>query len=280
MDVLSSRVLLHPTDPERSRVYYRDTLGLAIYREFGRGPERGTVFFLGGGFLELSGRAAAPPAPGMALWLQVRELAAARRELGERGVRILREPKREPWGCWRCGSRTRTGCASASWRCRRSTRCAAAADTHLRFFCMSCRRASPQRRRRGGDGSRPAGRPGEARGPGPGSAASGHSDRPVQHPAAVVIAKLGDRQAFPLGPTSSRQGARRSMIVTAEPRTTVSRPRGWPWRWRGLGARAPRATGRRAARWARIGLWSGHGRGEAGYAAGAGGGCGCALDRP
>jgi catechol 2,3-dioxygenase-like lactoylglutathione lyase family enzyme len=60
MDVLSSRVLLHPTDPERSRVFYRDTLGLAIYREFGSGPDRGTVFFLGGGFLELSGRAAGP----------------------------------------------------------------------------------------------------------------------------------------------------------------------------------------------------------------------------
>ena len=98
MDVLSSRVLLHPTDPERSRVFYRDTLGLAIYREFGSGPDRGTVFFLGGGFLELSGRAAAPPAPGLALWLQVRELAAVRRELGERGVRILGEPKREVWG--------------------------------------------------------------------------------------------------------------------------------------------------------------------------------------
>jgi catechol 2,3-dioxygenase-like lactoylglutathione lyase family enzyme len=98
MDVLSSRLLLHPTDPERSRVFYRDTLGLAIYREFGSGPDRSTVFFLGGGFLELSGRAAAPPAPGMGLWLQVRELAAVRQELGERGVPILREPKREPWG--------------------------------------------------------------------------------------------------------------------------------------------------------------------------------------
>jgi catechol 2,3-dioxygenase-like lactoylglutathione lyase family enzyme len=98
MDVWSSRVLLHPTDPERSRVFYRDRLGLAIYREFGSGPERGTIFFLGGGFLELSGRAAAPPAPGMALWLQVRDLATTRWELGERGVRILREPKQEPWG--------------------------------------------------------------------------------------------------------------------------------------------------------------------------------------
>jgi catechol 2,3-dioxygenase-like lactoylglutathione lyase family enzyme len=98
MEVLNSRVLLRPTDPERSRAFYRDTLGLAIYREFGSGPERGTVFFLGGGFLELSGRAAAPPAPGVALWLQVRDLAAARQELGERSVGILREPRREPWG--------------------------------------------------------------------------------------------------------------------------------------------------------------------------------------
>jgi catechol 2,3-dioxygenase-like lactoylglutathione lyase family enzyme len=98
MDVLSSRVLLRPTDPERSRVFYRDTLGLAIYREFGSGPERGTVFFLGGGFLELSGRAAAPPAPGVALWLQVRDLAATRQALDGRGVRIVREPRREPWG--------------------------------------------------------------------------------------------------------------------------------------------------------------------------------------
>jgi hypothetical protein len=67
MEVVSSRVLLRPTDPERSRVFYRDRLGLVVYRELGSGPERGTVFFLGGGFLELSGRAAAPPAPGMAL---------------------------------------------------------------------------------------------------------------------------------------------------------------------------------------------------------------------
>jgi catechol 2,3-dioxygenase-like lactoylglutathione lyase family enzyme len=30
MEVLNSRVLLRPTDPERSRAFYRDTLGLAI----------------------------------------------------------------------------------------------------------------------------------------------------------------------------------------------------------------------------------------------------------
>jgi catechol 2,3-dioxygenase-like lactoylglutathione lyase family enzyme len=102
MEVLTSRVLLHPVDPERSRAFYRDQLGLAVYREFGSGPERGTVFFLGGGLLELSGRAerAAGPAvaPEMALWLQVRDLAGTHRELLARGVTVLREPRREPWG--------------------------------------------------------------------------------------------------------------------------------------------------------------------------------------
>jgi predicted enzyme related to lactoylglutathione lyase len=98
VEVLSSRVLLHPTDLERSRGFYRDALGLAIYREFGGGAERGTVFFLGGGFLELSGRSGTPPAPGLELWLQVRDLAASHRELAARGVPVLREPERMPWG--------------------------------------------------------------------------------------------------------------------------------------------------------------------------------------
>lgn len=98
MEVLSSRVLLRPTDLERSRAFYQDTLGLAIYREFGSGPERGTVFFLGGGFLELSGRSDDPPGAGIELWLQVRDLAASRRDLGKRGVRVVREPERMPWG--------------------------------------------------------------------------------------------------------------------------------------------------------------------------------------
>lgn len=52
MDVLSSRFLLQASDPERSRRFYRDTLGLAVYREFGPPNNPGLVFFLGGGFLE------------------------------------------------------------------------------------------------------------------------------------------------------------------------------------------------------------------------------------
>ena len=84
--VLSSRTLLRPTDPERSRAFYGEQLGLAVYREFGTGPERGTVYFLGGGFLEVSGRAEHPPAPGLQLWLQVADVVRAHEELVARGV--------------------------------------------------------------------------------------------------------------------------------------------------------------------------------------------------
>ncbi len=98
VNVLSSRVLLRPTDPERSRAFYRDDLGLSIYREFGPAEERGTVFFLGGGFLEVSGRSENPPAPGLELWLQVPDVAATHAHLAARGVEVLREPRQEPWG--------------------------------------------------------------------------------------------------------------------------------------------------------------------------------------
>lgn len=96
--VLSSRTLLRPTDPERSRVFYGEQLGLAVYREFGTGPERGTVYFLGGGFLEVAGRSGTPPSPALKLWLQVADVAAAHEELTAAGVEVLRGPVREPWG--------------------------------------------------------------------------------------------------------------------------------------------------------------------------------------
>ncbi|MGH3311272.1 MAG: VOC family protein [Streptomyces sp.] len=96
--VLSSRMLLRPTDPERSRAFYGQALGLSVHREFGTGPERGTVYFLGGGFLEVSGRSGTPPAPGLRLWLQVPDAEDAHRELTAAGVEILRPPVREPWG--------------------------------------------------------------------------------------------------------------------------------------------------------------------------------------
>ena len=95
MEILAGRVLLRPVDPDRSLAFYRDVLGLAVYREFAGG----TVFFLGGGYLEVSGRSE----PGavddrLRLWVQVRDLAAAHGELLARGATIVRAPRREPWG--------------------------------------------------------------------------------------------------------------------------------------------------------------------------------------
>jgi catechol 2,3-dioxygenase-like lactoylglutathione lyase family enzyme len=98
MDVLSSRVIVRPSDPRRSRAFYRDTLGLAVYREFGPADSPGVVFFLGGGFLEVSGHADEPVVRGLALWVQVRDVHAEHERLAADGAPVLREPRTEPWG--------------------------------------------------------------------------------------------------------------------------------------------------------------------------------------
>ncbi|MEU5883372.1 VOC family protein [Spirillospora sp. NPDC047279] len=107
MDVLSSRILLRPRDLERSRRFYRDVLGLAVYREFGPPDSPGMVFFLGPGFLEISGghspgTDAVPEAPadseGPMIWLQVRDVRAEHERLAAAGVTISRGPREEPWG--------------------------------------------------------------------------------------------------------------------------------------------------------------------------------------
>jgi catechol 2,3-dioxygenase-like lactoylglutathione lyase family enzyme len=105
MEVLSSRILLHPIDLGRSQRFYRDVLGLAVYRRFGDPEHPGLVFFLGGGgLLEVSGGGGAnegstdsahSPA---SLWLEVRDLAAEHTRLRQAGVGIVRGPQREPWG--------------------------------------------------------------------------------------------------------------------------------------------------------------------------------------
>ncbi len=97
MDVLSSRVLLRPVDPARSQAFYRDVLGLAVYREFGPVENPGVVFFLGNGLLEVSGPGNDAPR-GLALWVQVRDVAAEVGRLRAAGTTVLRDPRSEPWG--------------------------------------------------------------------------------------------------------------------------------------------------------------------------------------
>jgi len=98
VEVLSSRILLRPADLGRSRRFYRDVLGLAIYREFGPPADPGVVFFLGSGLLEVSGRTDGSPGRSVMIWLQVRDVHAERDRLAAAGVPILREPAVEPWG--------------------------------------------------------------------------------------------------------------------------------------------------------------------------------------
>lgn len=56
------------------------------------------MFFLGGGFLEVSGRAAERAGPATSLWLQVRDVRQEHYRLLAAGVRVLRAPQQEPWG--------------------------------------------------------------------------------------------------------------------------------------------------------------------------------------
>jgi catechol 2,3-dioxygenase-like lactoylglutathione lyase family enzyme len=98
MEVLSSRILLRPTDLTRSRRFYRDVLGLAVFREFGSSADPSLVFFLGQGLLEVSGNVEGPATDSMMLWLQVRDVHAEHDRLAAADVRILREPVTEPWG--------------------------------------------------------------------------------------------------------------------------------------------------------------------------------------
>ena len=98
MDVLMSRILLRPADLDRSHRFYRDVLGLAIYREFGSPASPGLVFFLGPGFLEVSGHSADPPGRSLMIWIQVRDVHAEHERLAAAGVPVIQAPSDEPWG--------------------------------------------------------------------------------------------------------------------------------------------------------------------------------------
>ncbi|WP_063045404.1 VOC family protein [Nocardia pseudovaccinii] len=96
MDILSSRVILRPADYQATLAFYRDGLGLAIAREY----PGGTVFFAGQSLVEVAAHGGSGKSTTFegALWLQVRDISDAAAELALKGIRIQREPVREPWG--------------------------------------------------------------------------------------------------------------------------------------------------------------------------------------
>jgi uncharacterized glyoxalase superfamily protein PhnB len=62
------------------------------------GATRGVVFFLRGGFLELSGSSRTGTSESVGLWLQVRDVDAVGHELEEAGVEIIEVPTDKVWG--------------------------------------------------------------------------------------------------------------------------------------------------------------------------------------
>ncbi|MGH8931572.1 MAG: VOC family protein [Egibacteraceae bacterium] len=98
MHVLASRVILEPANFHASVEFYEDRLGLVRFREWGRAPHRGVVYFLGGGYLELHESSTGLTTQGLRLWLQVADARAAFDELTARGIAIDSPPERKPWG--------------------------------------------------------------------------------------------------------------------------------------------------------------------------------------
>jgi predicted enzyme related to lactoylglutathione lyase len=99
MEVLSSRIIVTPVDFDRSRSFYEEVLGLRVYREYGSGNVvTGVVFFLGGGFLELTSGAGSAAGDGLKLWLQVPDLEREERRLRQAGATVRKPSGRMPWG--------------------------------------------------------------------------------------------------------------------------------------------------------------------------------------
>lgn len=95
MEVLSSRVIIHPSDLARSRQFYEGVIGLSVYREW----SVGVAYFLGGGFLELSSVGApTPPGNRTTLWLQVPSLTGLEEDLVARGTEVGKPTETMPWG--------------------------------------------------------------------------------------------------------------------------------------------------------------------------------------
>ena len=99
MEVLASRLILRPNDMALSRNFYEQALGLRIFHEYSEsGTVIGVVYFLGGGFLELSGADPARTIGFSTLWLQVPDVGVEEVRLRELGVYLAFPPTRKPWG--------------------------------------------------------------------------------------------------------------------------------------------------------------------------------------
>ena len=99
MEVLASRLILHASDMAQSRHFYEQVLGLRIFHEYGDGSAVvGVVYFLGCGFLELSGATPARAKGFSTLWLQVPDVSREEMRLRGLGVPLGAPASRKAWG--------------------------------------------------------------------------------------------------------------------------------------------------------------------------------------
>lgn len=97
--MLSSRIILRAVDFSRSRAFYEGVLGLRIYREYGAGGVvTGVVYFLGGGFLELTGGGRESSGDGAIVWIQVPDVSVEAARLAAGGVTVRKSAEQMPWG--------------------------------------------------------------------------------------------------------------------------------------------------------------------------------------
>ncbi len=97
MEVLSSRVLYRSSNFDALRLFYEQTVGLHVYREYGTSEQvLGVVFFLGGGFLEIT--RGSTSSPSVTLWVQVRDARAEEDRLRAAGVEVVKPVETMPWG--------------------------------------------------------------------------------------------------------------------------------------------------------------------------------------
>jgi len=86
-------------DYDASVKFYRDALGLPVVDSWDRGDDRGTFFQAASGIIEVvskSGDLRGPKKQGVVI--EVADAQETFRELDGRGVTVLWEPQRRPWG--------------------------------------------------------------------------------------------------------------------------------------------------------------------------------------
>ncbi len=99
---------LHTDRYEATVVFYRDALAFAVHAEWDNPGDRGTVFAISGGFLEIlslpgpiaegprKGTAFTPPA-GSWLLIQTDDLEGLHQRVVERGLEIAEDLREHPW---------------------------------------------------------------------------------------------------------------------------------------------------------------------------------------